>query len=37
MVKRMKYDLIYLKKYSIETDLQIIFLTVTVMVQGRGK
>ncbi|MDP1815406.1 MAG: exopolysaccharide biosynthesis polyprenyl glycosylphosphotransferase [Leadbetterella sp.] len=37
MVNRMKYDLIYLKKYSIETDLQIIFLTVTVMIQGRGK
>jgi putative colanic acid biosynthesis UDP-glucose lipid carrier transferase len=37
MVKRMKYDLIYLKKYSIETDLQIILLTVTVMLQSRGK
>jgi putative colanic acid biosynthesis UDP-glucose lipid carrier transferase len=37
MVKRMKYDLLYLKKYSLETDIQIIFLTVSVMVQGRGK
>ncbi|HLO44672.1 MAG TPA: sugar transferase [Leadbetterella sp.] len=37
MINRMKYDLVYLKKYSVETDLQIIFLTVSVMIQGRGK
>lgn len=37
MIERMKFDLIYLKKYSIETDIQIIFLTVSVMMQGRGK
>ena len=37
MVNRMKYDLLYLKKYSLETDLQIIFLTAKVVFQGRGK
>jgi putative colanic acid biosynthesis UDP-glucose lipid carrier transferase len=37
MVKRMKYDLVYLKKYSIEADLRIILLTVAVMIQSRGK
>lgn len=37
MIKRMKYDLIYLKKYSLETDLMIVFLTAKVIFQGRGK
>jgi exopolysaccharide biosynthesis polyprenyl glycosylphosphotransferase len=37
MIKRMKYDLLYLKKYSIEIDLQILLLTIRVVFQGRGK
>jgi putative colanic acid biosynthesis UDP-glucose lipid carrier transferase len=37
MLSRMKYDLLYLKKYSFETDLWLIILTAKVMIQGKGK
>jgi putative colanic acid biosynthesis UDP-glucose lipid carrier transferase len=37
MLLRMKYDLLYLKKYSFETDLLLIVLTAKVMIQGKGK
>lgn len=37
MIERMRYDLIYLKKFSLEIDLQIILLTCLVMVKGSGK
>ncbi len=34
---RMRYDLGYLRKYSIRYDLQLILQTMQVMVEGRGK
>lgn len=37
MCDRMRYDLIYLKKMSFNSDLNIILKTVKVMVQGKGK
>jgi putative colanic acid biosynthesis UDP-glucose lipid carrier transferase len=37
MVKRMKFDLIYLEKYSLRTDIWLIFQTAKVMLQGKGK
>jgi putative colanic acid biosynthesis UDP-glucose lipid carrier transferase len=37
MVKRMKFDLPYLDKYSLRTDLWLIFQTAKVMIQGKGK
>jgi exopolysaccharide biosynthesis polyprenyl glycosylphosphotransferase len=37
MIKRMRFDLIYLRKYSIEADLYIIFLTIDVMLRKKGK
>lgn len=36
-LSRMRYDLGYLRKYSIRYDLRLILQTVQVMVQGRGK
>lgn len=37
MCDRMRYDLIYLQNMSLNSDLNIIFKTVKVMVQGKGK
>jgi putative colanic acid biosynthesis UDP-glucose lipid carrier transferase len=37
MCTRMRYDLIYLQKISLNSDLDIIYKTVKVMVQGKGK
>ena len=37
MVKRMKFDLLYLDKYSLRTDIWLIFQTAKVMIQGKGK
>jgi lipopolysaccharide/colanic/teichoic acid biosynthesis glycosyltransferase len=37
MVERMKFDLTYLKEVNIITDIRIIFETVRVMIQGKGK
>ncbi len=37
MVQRMKFDLLYLKKYSFETDLYLLFSTARVMIQGKGQ
>ncbi|AMR32939.1 hypothetical protein A0256_16690 [Mucilaginibacter sp. PAMC 26640] len=37
MCDRMRYDLIYLKRISLNSDLNIILKTVKVMVQGKGK
>jgi exopolysaccharide biosynthesis polyprenyl glycosylphosphotransferase len=36
-VQRMSYDLLYLKKYSLRTDIWLIYLTARVMLQGKGK
>jgi lipopolysaccharide/colanic/teichoic acid biosynthesis glycosyltransferase len=36
-VERLKYDLQYLKSYSVFDDIQLIFRTVQVMVLGRGQ
>jgi exopolysaccharide biosynthesis polyprenyl glycosylphosphotransferase len=36
-VQRLRYDLQYLKKYSMLTDVMLIFKTVQVMVLGRGR
>lgn len=37
MCDRMRYDLIYLRNMSLNSDLDIIFKTVKVMLQGKGK
>lgn len=37
MVQRMKFDLLYLKKYSFETDMYLLFSTAKVMIQGKGQ
>ncbi len=37
MVKRMKWDLLYIENISLAIDLKIMIYTVLVMLQGRGK
>jgi exopolysaccharide biosynthesis polyprenyl glycosylphosphotransferase len=37
MVERMKFDLLYVENMSLAMDLKIIFYTVLIMWQGRGK
>ena len=37
MCDRMRYDLLYLQNMNLNSDLNIIFKTVKVMVQGKGK
>ncbi len=37
MVKRMKYDLIYLENMSISLDIKILCYTFLILVQGKGK
>ena len=37
MVKRLKYDLIYLENMSIQMDIKILIYTVLILMQGRGK
>jgi len=37
MRQRLRYDLLYLKNYSIVMDLKIIFLTIMVIIRGKGK
>ena len=37
MIKRMRYDLLYLDNMSIATDIKIILYTVIIIIQGRGK
>lgn len=37
MVERLQYDLLYLKNMSIAADIKILFYTVVVVIQGRGK
>jgi lipopolysaccharide/colanic/teichoic acid biosynthesis glycosyltransferase len=37
MVERMKYDLLYIENMSLAMDLKILFFTVYIIFQGRGK
>lgn len=37
MIKRLKYDIIYMENMSIALDLRILFFTVFIILQGRGK
>jgi lipopolysaccharide/colanic/teichoic acid biosynthesis glycosyltransferase len=37
MCDRLKFDLLYLQKISVNADLEIIYKTVRVMLQGKGK
>jgi exopolysaccharide biosynthesis polyprenyl glycosylphosphotransferase len=37
MVKRLKYDIFYIENLSISMDLKIIFYTIAIIIQGRGK
>lgn len=37
MCTRMRYDLIYLQKISLNSDIDIIYKTIKVMLQGKGK
>jgi lipopolysaccharide/colanic/teichoic acid biosynthesis glycosyltransferase len=37
MIDRMKYDILYLENMSLALDIKIMFTTVLIMIQGRGK
>ena len=37
MVERMKFDILYVENMSLAMDLKILFYTVLIMLQGRGK
>jgi lipopolysaccharide/colanic/teichoic acid biosynthesis glycosyltransferase len=37
MIRRMKYDLLYIENMSLLVDLKILIYTVLTVVQGRGK
>lgn len=37
MVKRLKYDILYIENMSLAMDLRIIFYTIVIMIEGRGK
>ncbi|MDR0230551.1 MAG: sugar transferase [Dysgonamonadaceae bacterium] len=37
MIKRLKYDLLYLENMSIVTDIKILIYTALIVIQGRGK
>jgi len=36
-VQRMNFDLLYVDKYSLRTDIWLIFQTVKIMIQGKGR
>jgi lipopolysaccharide/colanic/teichoic acid biosynthesis glycosyltransferase len=37
MIDRMKFDILYLENMSLGLDIKIMFNTVIIMIQGRGK
>ncbi|RYD82977.1 MAG: sugar transferase [Sphingobacteriales bacterium] len=37
MVERMKFDILYVENMSLAMDLKILFYTIVIMLQGRGK
>lgn len=37
MIKRLKYDILYIENMSIAMDLRIVFYTIVIMIEGRGK
>ena len=37
MIQRLKFDILYIENMSISLDFKILFYTVLVLLQGRGK
>ena len=37
MIKRLRYDLIYLENLSLISDFKVFILTIIIILQGRGK